>query len=68
MSLAQITGPALLGNVRKLDGKAVIIDAEFYVSSGETLMSALRFFNHDNHSFGEVGSYIVHATVSCPPE
>ncbi|KAJ3760696.1 hypothetical protein EV360DRAFT_80905 [Lentinula raphanica] len=68
MSSAQLTGLAALGNGRVLEGRALLFDANFYVSDGETVVASLRYFNNNDMEFEEKAMYEVRASVARMPD
>ncbi|KAF5372642.1 hypothetical protein D9758_005289 [Tetrapyrgos nigripes] len=68
MSISKLTGLAVLANEHVIKGKTLLFDANFYVSSGETIVTALQYFNGDDHKFDPVAKYELRAHVACMPE
>ncbi|KAJ3759067.1 hypothetical protein EV360DRAFT_82450 [Lentinula raphanica] len=68
MSSAQLTGLAALGNGRIIEGKALLFDANFYISDGETVVASLRYFNKNDMEFEDKAMYEVRASVARMPD
>jgi hypothetical protein len=64
MSSANITCLAPIHNPRQLSNKVVLLDAELYVSPGETVSTLLRYFNVDDIDFSDTHLYMVRFAVS----
>lgn len=65
MSAATLTAVAVFENPRKLErGKTIVIDAQIYMGAHPPLIAALRYFNVNDISFEDIGTYFMHATVS----
>jgi hypothetical protein len=63
MSFSHITGLTVLANARPIDGKSILFDANLYLSTGETVVAALRYFNGRDLSFDDVRLYEIRASV-----
>ncbi|KAF9060389.1 hypothetical protein BDP27DRAFT_1370594 [Rhodocollybia butyracea] len=68
MSSAQLTGLSLLGNGQIIEGKSLLFDANFYISEGETLFGAFRYFNNEDRQFRDKGLFEIRALVAKMPE
>ena len=65
-SSASITGLAVFENVKKLDGKTFVFDAQFFINETQTVVAALRFFNREDYKIEDFATYMVIANVSVP--
>lgn len=64
MSSVSLTAIAVLENPRKdARGKTVTFDAQIYLGAYQPLAVEFRYFNTNETSFEEIGTYIVHGTV-----
>jgi hypothetical protein len=63
-SSASITGLAVFENVKKIDGKTVVFDAQFFINETQSIVAALRFFNRDDYKIEDLATYMVVANVS----
>ena len=68
-SSVSITALAVLENGWLIDnmGKTYLFDAQLYLPDeglGNSILAALHFYNQDNMHFPDVGTYMIHASVS----
>lgn len=64
MSSVSLTAIAVLENPRKdARGKTVTFDAQIYLGAYQPLTVEFRYFNANEISFEEIGTYVVHGTV-----
>ncbi|KAF7981288.1 hypothetical protein HWV62_34199 [Athelia sp. TMB] len=65
MSSASLTAVTVLENPRKdARGKTVTFDAQIYLGAYKPLTVEFRYFNANDISFDEVGTYVVHGTIA----
>lgn len=63
-SSATIVAVAVFEQDRKAEGSTLFFDAQIYLGPDcPVLIAAMRFFNHENLAFDEVGFYMVIARV-----
>ena len=68
-SSVSITALAILENGQLIDnsGKTYIFDAQLFLPNkglDNSILAALCFYNQDNMHFPDVGTYMIHASVS----
>ncbi|KAG9313301.1 hypothetical protein JVU11DRAFT_5605 [Chiua virens] len=61
---ATITAVAVFEHGRQIEGKSYLFDAQIYLGKEKPLLAALRYFNRDNHEFGDIGFYFIIARVA----
>ena len=62
-SSASITGVAVFENVKRLDGKTVVFDTQFFVNETQTVVASLRYFNREDYRIDDLATYMVLANV-----
>ncbi|KAK7046502.1 hypothetical protein R3P38DRAFT_3175781 [Favolaschia claudopus] len=65
-SYASLTGVIVLEKPRVVAGKTFVFDGHYYLGtdSQESILASLRYFNHSNIEFPDVGVYFTYATIA----